>query len=72
MTTLSLEEKIWINNGQCHMAHQNSAMEENQRGKRHVTSWKLKKGTHTHTFLPTDVGVVMSGTNLFQAQNWSI
>lgn len=27
---------------------------------------------YTHTFLPTDVGVLESGTNLFQAQNWSI
>lgn len=53
MTTLNLEERIWIRNGQCHMAHQNSAREENYRGKTHVPLWKLKKGTYTHFFLQT-------------------
>lgn len=71
MTSLSLEEKIQINNGRCHTAHQNSAREENEGGENTCHTMETEK-RHTHVFFPADVGVFTSGINLFQAQNRSI
>lgn len=45
MTTLNLEERI--RNGQCHMAHQNSAREENYGGK-HMSHYGNYRKVHAH------------------------
>lgn len=73
MTTLSHEEqKKQINNVQHHIAHPNSAKEEKQWGKTHITAWKLKNGTHRHSCLQMRVVPNAGGTKVSQAQKQSI